>query len=145
MYHFYLLHVGADSTASRVLHDLKLCHPHQNHIIAMLVMAAVGVHVLSFLYSFALLLRTSGYFLRLHQAVRQTVESKLKPIHNAEPSLADRLYNAEVMQYYLANSDDIHENTSRVIDMRPMDLECDDSTKSLYRLRPEELLDPARC
>ena len=76
-----LFHFLLSQNMPDIWHDLKICHSHQNHIIQGAICAIIGLELVSFLYCLSSLLRVSGYFLRMHQAVPKAVDSLLNCRH----------------------------------------------------------------
>ena len=59
------------------------CLIHANHLIVGFIATLVGLHIISAMYSAALLLRSGGYFLRLVLAVRTLVYERSVPLSAA--------------------------------------------------------------
>lgn len=65
----------SDACEPHVLAEQMLCHNHQNKIVEILMLRAIGYNLLMSLYSLSLFLRMGGYFVRLVAAVREVVRS----------------------------------------------------------------------
>jgi hypothetical protein len=105
-------HVLSKDTPN-LLHDMKLCHLHQNHLIVTSLVQHLSARLISRLYSMSLILRAFGYFLRMHHACPGVVESMTPgdcflPGRPDEDALG---YNAEVLHYVLCNTQ-FDENSS---------------------------------
>ena len=139
-----LFHFLLSQNMPDIWHDLKICHSHQNHIIQGAICAIIGLELVSFIYCLSSLLRVSGYFLRMHQAVPKAVDSLLNCRHietDGPPPICDRRYTAEVMQYILSNSDHGAINSEEKLEAG----DFTDEVHTLYSISPEELLNADEC
>ena len=59
-----------DTCEERTLAAHMLCHNHQNKLVEILMLKAIGYKLLMSLYSISLFLKMGGYFVRLVTAVR---------------------------------------------------------------------------
>ena len=101
----HLLSLDEDS-GTPVLHCSKLCHLHQNHLITTAVVLSLSANLIARLYSMALLLRSGGYFRRLHLHCSGVISSELRC---GMPRPADhdpgmRRHTLEVMQLVLRHA-----------------------------------------
>lgn len=62
-----------ESCEQRTLAEQMLCHNHQNKLIEIAMLKAIGYHLLMSLYSLSLFLRMGGYFVRIIAGVREVV------------------------------------------------------------------------
>jgi hypothetical protein len=74
------------------------CHSHQNNITESAVLAAMGVNMLSRLYSLSLFIRTTGYWLRMLQSTRKWVQDNLV-VCLCEPQADCKIYRDEILDY----------------------------------------------
>ena len=65
--------------------DVFVCSLHCNHLIQGFIVALIGLHVLSAIYSLSILLRQGGYFLRVVLAVRAIVHNPDLTVRLLEP------------------------------------------------------------
>ena len=93
-------------TADKILKMRKPCSLHQNQLIEVLVLAVLGLNVLSRLYSLTILLHTGGYYLRMLQAisivVKENVVIRDVAIHGPPPPAAVA-YAREIMKYLVCH------------------------------------------
>ena len=65
-----------DTCEEHILAEQMLCHNHQNKLVEILMLKAIGYNLLMSLYSISLFLKMGGYFVRLVGAVREVVHSE---------------------------------------------------------------------
>ena len=70
-------------------HVYWLCTIHQNHLIASAVIATIGLHICSGLYSTSLLMRVGGFFLRMVLGIHKLVEGMVLLSVPAPPEEVD--------------------------------------------------------
>lgn len=120
--------------------EQHLCGLHQNHLIVTSLLGALASGLTSRMYSLALLLRTHGYFLRLHRAAREVLdcENTFAVAHVGSHSRADQEFAAEVAHYLLVHDGLAYESSDNVVGMGRAHRE--DASNKLRRLTPEDLL-----
>ena len=118
-----------------VIRDQKECALHQNHLIVTSLLKSLGTSITSRMYSMAAVLRTQGYFLRLHRAAHDILddEANFTVLDFGGPTAAERDFTAEVMQYLLCHDGLAYESSDNVRGMGCVYSEC-----KLRHMKPED-------
>lgn len=108
----------------------KVCSLHQNQLIEGLLLAVLGLSLLSRLYSLTILLRTAGKFVQLlhtlHAVVAESLVVRDISVHGPPPVAATE-YSLELMRYLFSHYRRFQRSVEHSIDdqMSDTDSECD--------------------